>query len=192
VDRQEALERFNDPAFRAELRRRKDEDFRDSTMQASDVFRLRLRDLRAARGMTQADLAVRMRATGNPMSMTAIQKVEAGQRGISLDEAFALTEALQGVPSYMLTPPGDKLIRLSEGLATDGAGLRQWLVSGLPFRSKQDPPSEIEDDVRSERLEANLVRLARGLIDATRIDGDDGRLARKAAVRALCDEAIRT
>jgi transcriptional regulator with XRE-family HTH domain len=206
MEADEAKRRYEDPVFQEEQRQRKLADFRDSSMTATEVFAIRLRETRRARGLTQAELAKRMSAIGNEISATAIARIEACQRGLSLDEAFALTEALQAVPLYMLTPPEDMLVRLSVGLATDGLGLRTWLVSGLEQRSDQPPPAELANEL--ERQEQNelerqeqadedvarlgrLARLAYALTDAMRIHGEAGNAARKNAALEIVAEVER-
>ena len=141
-----------------------------------------------------------MRAKGHAISTTGLSRIETGDRGLSLDEAFAFVEALQAVPLYMLTPPNDKLIRLSGSVAADGAGLHDWLVSGLAGRTRsgwrQGPPVELADHVERERERIeNLVRLARlaqGFVDALNLEGEDDReVAATRAAGALRAEVLR-
>lgn len=94
-----------------------------------------------------------------------------------------------------MTPPDDKLIRLSESLATDGSGLRQWLVSGLPWTtghsSVQPPPPEVAEDVARDQFQLRLGRLAYAFADAWRIDGEGRRDAVNAAADAIVEEVKR-
>ena len=98
------------------------------------------------------------------------------KRGLSLDEVFALIEALDVVPVYTPTLLDDKLIRLSESVATDGEGMRGWLVSGLPDlippERRPEPPAELTDALaREQRTQENFARIRRvayGLVDAVR------------------------
>ena len=190
-DRGEARQRYQDPDLHEQREQTKEQDWRENTLRPSAVFGRRLQETRKARNLTQAELARQMRAKGHAMSKTALLRIERSDRRLTLDEAFALTEALQAVPVNMLTPPEGKFVRLSESLATDGSGIRKWLIKGLPGRSNQDPLPELTDDVRSEEFEHNLARLARALDDAMRIGGGDGKAARIAAVRAIREEVLR-
>jgi transcriptional regulator with XRE-family HTH domain len=180
-----------------ELRRLKDRDFRESSLLPSQVFGQRMQEFRRARGLDQADLAQLMTAKGFPISQPTLSQIEKGRRkrGVTLDEAFAITEALRAVPAHLLTPPGDKLIRLSESVATDGAGIRQWLVSGLPWttghQAVQPPPAEVAEDVARERFQLRLGRLAFAFADAARVDGEGRREAVNAAADAIVEEVKR-
>lgn len=203
MDRKDVEERFSDPGFQEEQRRTKETDWQQNSLLPSQVFAMRLRETRKARGLTQVELARRVQSSGRRISPTALVRVERCVRGLSLDEAFALTEALQAVPLYMLTPPADTAIRMSENVATDGAGLREWFVSGIPGRGGPDsippdrdhrrdprrtsPPDEIADDVRRHKFQENMVRLALALVDAVRARAG----GEKAALEAIGREVLR-
>lgn len=195
--RDEAPRRLSDPDGPAqqELRRLKERDWSENTLPASAVFAQRLREMRKVRrGMNLAQLAHRMEAKGHPLSETALRRIERCERGLSLDEAFALIEALDAVPVYMLSPPDDMLIRLSESVATDGEGLRSWFVSGLPERTvperRQPPPPEIADAVEHEqRARTNIARMAR--LAQALVDAKDDAERQPRAWTALVNEAIR-
>jgi transcriptional regulator with XRE-family HTH domain len=190
-DKDAARQRYNDPAVQKRLRRTKDAAFRERSLLPSQVFAYRLRDTREARGLKQTELARQTAATGNPISQPTLSRIETGKQGISLDEAFALTEVLRAVPAHMLTPPSPSLVRLSEAFATDGSGLRAWLVSGLPHRSDQAPPEEIAGDVAQDRHHRNLVRLAFALVDAMRLDSEQRGSAMNEAAKAIGEEVAR-
>ena len=202
MDADEARRRLSDPDGPAQqkLRRLKQRHWDETTLPASAVFAARLRETRKARGLTQAELAQRMKAKGHTISETALRRIESWKRGLSLDEAFALIEALEAVPVYMLTPQEDKLIRLSESVATDGEGMRGWLVSGLPDlippERRPEPPAELTDALaREQRTQENFARIRRvayGLVDAVRdgVNGVDDKRTQR-AWNALIVEAVR-
>lgn len=136
-------------------------------MRPSEVFAMRLKETRRARDMTQAELAYRLTERGVPMSKGALLRIEKGERGLSLDEALALTAALNAVPAYMLTPPEGAWVQLDDNIATDGAGLREFLRYGFPWNP--DPvPDEAHDEVQREKFQLNLARHALALVDAVR------------------------
>ena len=173
MDRQEARRRYEHPGVQRRLAHIKERDWDENTLPASAVFAQRLRETRKERGYTLAELERRMKLNGNPISKSALQLIELGRRGLSLDEALALTEVLQAVPANMLIPPSGKLVRLSEGLAVEGSDMRRWLSSGLPFRSKQAPAKELRADVLKEESDRRIARLAQNLVDTLRVGGDD-------------------
>jgi len=67
----------------------------------ADAFRERLRRLREGRGWTQAELADRVRFA----NQSIISKIESGDRKVTIDEAFALAEALGIEPAALIAPP---------------------------------------------------------------------------------------
>lgn len=171
----------------------KSRDWLENTLPPSAIFGQRLQERRKARGLTQSELAGLLRRKGYPIEQSGVSEIETGRRkgGVPLELAFACAEALQAVPAHLLTPPGDKLIRLSESLATDGPGLRRWLVDGLPWTtghaSDQPAPDEVADELAREQFRENLALLAYALVDARRVDGD----AVNAAAWAIVDEVKR-
>lgn len=57
-------------------------------------FRSRMKTRREQQGLTQTELAKRLKAYGLPFHQQTIQRVEAGDRPLRLDEAFAIAEVL--------------------------------------------------------------------------------------------------
>ena len=176
---------FSDPDRNAAERERLDGHFEETTLLPSVVFAQRLRERREERGLSLVGLSRLTTAKGRPISKSAIQRLEQCEKGLLLDDAFALTEALAAVPANMLIPPEGKLIRLSESLAVDGADLRKWFSSGLPYRSLQRPAAEIAPDVEREESDREIARLARNFLDLVGLEGEDGKEARYAALQDL-------
>jgi len=138
---------------------------KDERLLPSEVFRERLRELRQARGLSQAELARRMRVDGRPMTKVAVLRIEKGERGISLDEAIAFVAVLFAVPPQLFAPPEGKLIALTSNMAVDAAGMRGWLRYGDSFiASEGDLPPERELDLY---LRSATIR-AQALVDAER------------------------
>jgi transcriptional regulator with XRE-family HTH domain len=146
------------------------------SMRPSEVFARRLVETRKSRGISQTRLAHRLTEDGIPLSSRAVRAIERGERGLSLDEALAIAYELQAVPAFMLTPPentsSDKdgvYVKLSDALLIGGADMREWLRSGLPWRSSQEPPtSDARREAARDRFQRNLTRLAMALVDAHR------------------------
>ena len=135
------------------------------------MFASRLVETRKARNITQTQLAYRLTEVGVPLRSRALRAIERGERGLSLDEALAITLELQAVPAYMVTPPESVYVKLTDDFYIDGAGIREWLRSGLPWpsRSPQEPPtSDARDDVLRDEFQRNVARLALALVDAVR------------------------
>lgn len=82
--------------------------------------------LRERRGMTQTDLAKRLKAFGLPFHQQTVQRVEAGERPVRLDEAHMIAHVLDADLSSMTiaADPGmrevryavDDLMRRSQGV----------------------------------------------------------------------------
>jgi transcriptional regulator with XRE-family HTH domain len=95
-------------------RRRRPGPRRGDDVSAQDRVRLAVRVLRTEQGLTQDQVVERMSAAGVPLARSALSQIEAGKRGISVDEleAFAL---VLGVTAG----------QLMDGTALDVAKLRR-------------------------------------------------------------------
>jgi len=139
----------------------------------SEVFRKRLFETRKDRGgMTQAALAQRMREEGYPMDKAAVARTESGDRGISLDEAFAFTWVLHAVPAQMFTPPGEELVWLTTNAAVDGAGMRAWLRYGDAFIAHS---GDLPDELWRDRAVEAMAIHAQAYVDAVRNEDEAGK-----------------
>src|SRR5262245_35062428 len=96
-------------------------------MAPSEVFAYRLKELRAARGLSQTMLALMVTESGTPLNKAALLRIEKGERGLSLDEALAIAAVLETTPAYMLTPPGDAWVEVTKNHRTDSSGIRYFL-----------------------------------------------------------------
>jgi transcriptional regulator with XRE-family HTH domain len=82
----------------------------------SEIVADNVRDIRAARRLTQADLSERMVVLGcNGWHRATASEVERGMRSVSVDELFALALALDVTVSKLLDP-GGAVTRRSLGL----------------------------------------------------------------------------
>ncbi len=70
------------------------------------IFARRLYALRKAAGLTQQQLASAMSAAGNTMHRSAVAKIEAGDRAVSVGEAFQLAGVLGVGLAELVTDPG--------------------------------------------------------------------------------------
>lgn len=81
--------------------------FDEEPSETSTNFAAHMRRLRNLSGISQAELARRAVAAGQPMHQQTIAKIESGQRPIGLDEAEALATLLGRPLSTMLRPVDD-------------------------------------------------------------------------------------
>lgn len=161
----------------------------DEKRRPSEVFAARLRETRKARGLSQTELARRMTESGRPLSKEALLRIENGTRGLSLDEALALTAVLFVVPPHLLTPPGDEIVWLTDKVGVDGEGMRAWLRYGDAFIAHS---GDLPDELVADRALAALGAHALALVDAIRGDDKAGKLeAFHALEQTVLDERAR-
>lgn len=71
---------------------------------AGERFAVNLRRQRILRELTLRDLAARLADIERPIQLTALSKIERGQRRVDIDDLMALATALQVSPSVLLEP----------------------------------------------------------------------------------------
>jgi transcriptional regulator with XRE-family HTH domain len=136
-----------------------------SDKRPSAVFRQRLRETRRARGLTQGDVGARMREAGFPMDKAGVQRVEKGERGLSLDEAFAFADVLAAVPAQLFTPPGDERVSITDKRSVDGSAMRAWLRYGDAYIADS---GDLPEELWRDRAVQKMVAAAMALVDAKR------------------------
>jgi transcriptional regulator with XRE-family HTH domain len=151
-------------------------------MSPSEVFAVRLRETRKTRRLSQGELARMVSERGVPMSKTAVLRFERGERGLSLDEALALANALNAVPAYLLSPPEGAFVAVSNSFAMNGEGVREWLQYGL--WDWTPAPDAGHKAGKSANFQARLATLAQSLVDA--VGGKD-----EAGVRTIVEAIVR-
>lgn len=75
---------------------------------AEDIFVRQMKRLRAAHGLSQAELADRVRDLGGNLYQQTVAKIEAGQRAVRLQEADLIAQALRSSVSEMLAAAIEK------------------------------------------------------------------------------------
>jgi transcriptional regulator with XRE-family HTH domain len=159
---------------RITMSKRKDEEARPS-----EVFAKRLREMRKARGLSQAELAQLMTERGTPMNKAALLRIEKGERGLSLDEALAFAAVLNAAPAHLLSPRGEESVWLTDDMAVDGEGMRAWLLHGFEFIATA---SNYHRGEHAKALERVVVAHAQALVDAVRGDDKAGQREQLAAL----------
>lgn len=110
-------------------------------------FRERMERMRTAAGMTQTDLARVLREHyGLPFHQATIQRIEAGERPIRLNEAHLIAKAFNTDLDLMVSNYGDaETVRFNLGLAVEALVVRadqigrfmQGQMDGLMFNNDQ-------------------------------------------------------
>lgn len=80
------------------------------------AFRENLAFLRTARGISQSELARKLKARGMKFHQQTVQRVEDGTRPVRLNEAYAIAETLGTDLSTMTTPGTPKALALKYGV----------------------------------------------------------------------------
>jgi transcriptional regulator with XRE-family HTH domain len=108
----------------------------------SQVAAERIRALRKRHGWTQRQLADRLAELGSPVDRVAIAKIELGQRGLPLDEAFVFALALDVAPINLFLPIEEEDVQVASRTVASSATLRDWFVGKHPLGGPdggQDP-----------------------------------------------------
>lgn len=151
-------------------------------MAASEVFALRLRETRRARDLSQSEVARRMTEAGRPMGKASLLRVENDTRGPTLDEAFALAQVLFAATANLLSPPEGALVALTDKVAVDGGGLRNWLLTGVGIPVWPEAPRDEDRGTLRVWFEDAVTAHAVALADAYRARDKAGI---RAAVEAI-------
>ena len=110
----------------------------------NEVFARRLREARASRGWNQERLADEVTRIGHPIGRVTISKIEAGKRGVLIEEAIALAAALDVAPAHLLLPidAGEgphaqtspaASVKLAPKLKAGQVKARRWFRGELPL-----------------------------------------------------------
>ncbi|MFE9579955.1 DNA/RNA helicase domain-containing protein [Nocardia sp. NPDC006044] len=116
----------------------------------------RVRDLRRHQGLTLHALASKLADLGRPIDISALAKVEKGQRRIDVDDLMALAVALDASPNWILLPDrvsDDSPIELTPSHQQGGLEVWQWAVRDHP--DELDPPSP-DSHVPVDQLDQSL------------------------------------
>lgn len=108
-------------------------------------FREHMRELREAMGLSQAELARRIRAKGPAFHQQTVARIESGDRPVRLNEAFLVAEELAASLDEMTLQPGWEeltLRRLSEEVEDARAALSEafgaWANARLTLAAVAD------------------------------------------------------
>lgn len=95
----------------------------------------RLRELRQERGLTLAALEEKLADLGRPILLSALSKIEKGQRRVDVDDLVALAQALDVSPNLLIlpSPHGPEVeVALTESTSLDVDAAWTWAVKDRP------------------------------------------------------------
>lgn len=122
-----------------------------------EVFAAQVGILRERKGWTQQRLADEMKRLDHPIDRTAIAKIERGDRGVSIDEAFTLAVAFGVSPAALLLPrSGD--VRVAPGLDIGGIEALHWFRGVSPLLEDIEDQAALRffyEEVSDTEAEAN-------------------------------------
>jgi len=105
-----------------------------------------LQALRRARQLTLADVADRVSALGQPMSLGILSKIENGDRRVDVDDLVALAVALGVTPNRLLLPAsaGDDELQLTPERECTERQAWAWAAGDRPLIDRE--PGETHED----------------------------------------------
>lgn len=169
-------------------------------LRPSEVFVEQMRIQRARKGWTQKQLAARLAKLGFVVHQSTIGKWEAGERRISLDEALAISVALDVDPAHMVAGSYSDLAFSRPSIAlssqtppVSARQMRMWLRGQQPVWGQDERRYYTEvgpDEWRAMQRPgvSGLLRAVHELVDAF---ADDDRKAAVEIVEIMRDELDR-
>ena len=163
----------------------------------SQVFVEQMRIQRGRRGWTQRQLAARLSKLGLAVHQTKIGKWEAGERRITLDEALAISVALDVSPAHMIAGSySDEGLRspsitLSSATAPVSARqMRMWVRGQQPLWGQDEKRfyTEVAPDEWLAMRRPGVTVLLRGVEELVDAWADDDRESALDIIEALSDE----
>lgn len=143
---------------------------------ASSVLARRVKEVRGRR--SQEWLAQTVTALGHPMHQTAIAKIEAGDRKVTVDEMLLLAVALEIPPSLLLVPvESDDDMAVTPTMNVYPWRVWEWLRGEEPLPGRDTPtwydnatPAHLYADVKEAQKSANTARTD---VKAAEYEGDE-------------------
>jgi transcriptional regulator with XRE-family HTH domain len=137
--------------------------------------------------VSQTQLSLRLRDLGVELDQSAVARLEAGDRLVTVDELFAIAAALGVSPLYLLS--GDLTnedVPVTPGVERTPSGMRFWLRGELPLNE-----SDAETFFELVPNEERLLREWRSADAIRRVLADDLRAAvERKDLPAMRDAAI--
>jgi transcriptional regulator with XRE-family HTH domain len=101
-----------------------------------EIARRRIRELRRRHDWSQQDLADALARLGVPVDRATVARVELGERGLSLDEAFQYAIALDVAPASLFLPLGSDDVQLAGEVTVPAPRARRWLTGQEPLEGQ--------------------------------------------------------
>jgi transcriptional regulator with XRE-family HTH domain len=106
----------------------------EDSRSATEAVQERLADVRRARSWNQQQLAYRLDALGSNLRRSALSKIEARLRQVSVDDLLEICAALSVSPLALLTPLDDSLrVAITPKFRVDGPAFRSWVRGTAPL-----------------------------------------------------------
>ena len=104
----------------------------------------RLRAIRKAQGLSLREVSERVTAAGWPLILTAIGKIENGDRRMDVDDLTALAAALGVTPATLLLPDSDDAESVVQITGVSGSADKMWGWMGGRFSAPGTPDDIVE------------------------------------------------
>jgi transcriptional regulator with XRE-family HTH domain len=172
----------------------------EATKRPSEAFAEQMRIQRERKGWSQKQLAARLAKLGFDVHQTTIGKWEAGERRITLDEALAISVALDVSPAHMVAGSylGGAFGRASIGLTanTDPVSpreMRMWVRGQRPLWGQDEKRyyTEVAPDEWVAMQRAGVTTLLRSVQELVDAWADGDRESAGEIIEAIDDELER-
>jgi transcriptional regulator with XRE-family HTH domain len=126
----------------------------------SGVFAMELKATRERKGWTQQQLASRLNTLDVPIDRSAVGKIEASKRGITLDELFFFAVALGVSPLSLIVPrsgsettvPGDAMMQVAPNTPVRVWRALMWLRGQVPLPPPWTTSVVVDTDGEVEKV----------------------------------------
>lgn len=100
----------------------------------------RVKEIRERKGWFQQDLADRLGAAGYPMNRVTVAKVEAGKRGVTVDDLLALAAVLNVSPVRLMLPDaaGEEPVSITPAVSVPAWAAWAWAEGQGPLPTLSD------------------------------------------------------
>jgi transcriptional regulator with XRE-family HTH domain len=149
--------------------------------QLADI-RMRKKKDSGRRSWSQEDLANRLTALGLKIDQSAISRIEAGEREVSIDELFYLAAALGVSPLHLMVPTDFAEVRITPKVTTFADDARAWIRGQDELRDDhyepydhhetywQEVPEQEKAAFADPRFRALWEWVIRGALDGVPLD----------------------
>ena len=167
----------------------------ESKPSASAVVGRQVRAVRKHVGLSQAELAERLRKVDVDMHQATISRLESGESPFTVDDLFAIAWVLGVNPLYLLSGEftNEPVVPVTPKLAVDRTALRYWFEGNFPVPGTDERTyfELIPDEEIIARQRRGLLHLKEAVLHFIRAAGDNDRVEMRYALSLIGRELER-